>query len=64
MIYLQTAEALVSHTKLSASSSKPSVTLQTMILFVSAVYAFMLFTLSFGHCIKPLALVISCRIFV
>lgn len=62
MIYLQTAEALVSCTKLSASSSKPSVTLQTMIWFVSAFYAFMLFIFSFGNCIKPIALVISCRI--
>lgn len=62
MIYLQTAEALVSCTKLFASSSKPSVTLQTMIWFVSALYAYMLFIFSFGNCIKPIALVISCRI--
>lgn len=43
-------------------SPKSSVTLQTMIWFVSALYAFMLFIFSFGDCIKPIALVISCRI--
>lgn len=62
MIYFQVAEALVSPTKLSASSSVPSVALQTMNLFVSSVNAFILFTLSFGNYIKPLALAISCKI--
>lgn len=62
VIYLQTTKALDSCTKLFASSSKPWVTLQTMIWFVSALCAFMLFIFSFGNCIKPIALVISCRI--
>lgn len=62
VIYVQTTKALDSCTKLFASSSKPWVTLQTMIWFVSALCAFMLFIFSFGNCIKPIALVIICRI--
>lgn len=62
VISLQTAEAVVFPNKLSTSSCTPSVTLQTKILFVFAVYAFIFFTLSFGNYIKPISLVISCRI--
>lgn len=62
VISLQTAEAVVSPNKLSTSSCTPSVTLQTKILFAFAVYAFIFFTLPFDNYIKPISLVISCRI--